>query len=121
MKAKKWKVLSKPRREYNAAYREQALRYWAESGRTAEAVGDELGVGALALYRWKAEMKKRPNQAPPPGVGAASEAEELLQLRLEVKRLRKENERLLEQREILKKATGILSEPPLNGMPPSNS
>lgn len=112
---------SKQRREYNAAYREQAVRYWQESGRTAEAIGDELGVGAIALYRWKSGMKKRPVRTPPPGVGAHVEAEELLGLRLEVKRLRAENARLLEQREILKKATGILSETPPSGMPPSKS
>jgi transposase len=117
MKTSKWK----DRREYNAGYREQAVRYWQESGQTAEAIGGELGVGALALYRWKAEVKKQAAQSPPPGVGANAAAEELLQLRLEVKRLRQENARLLEQREILKKATGILSETPPSGMPPSKS
>ena len=38
-------------------------------------------------------------------------------LQLEVLRLRQENLRLTEQRDILKKAAGILSEPPLRGMP----
>jgi transposase len=38
-------------------------------------------------------------------------------LQAEVVRLRQEVSRLTEQRDILKKAAGILSEPPLRGMP----
>jgi transposase len=38
-------------------------------------------------------------------------------LQAENDRLRQEVARLTEQREILKKAAGILSEPPRNGMP----
>jgi hypothetical protein len=41
------------------------------------------------------------------------------QLEAENRRLREENARLLEQREVLKKSLGILSEPPPRGMPGS--
>ena len=40
-------------------------------------------------------------------------------LEAENRRLRAENEKLLEQREILKKSLGIFSEPPPRGMPRS--
>ena len=42
------------------------------------------------------------------------------QLEAENRRLREENAKLLEQREVLKKSLGILSEPPPRGMPGSN-
>jgi transposase len=52
---------------------------------------------------------------PPPGVVAP--ARTMVALQAENDRLRQEVARLTEQREILKKAAGILSEPPRNGMP----
>jgi hypothetical protein len=41
-------------------------------------------------------------------------------LEAEIRRLRAENAKLLEQREVLKKSLGILSEVPHRGMPESN-
>ncbi len=41
-------------------------------------------------------------------------------LEAEIRRLRVENAKLLEQREVLKKSLGILSEAPPRGMPESN-
>ena len=116
---KKMEALAKPRREYDKVYRQEAVQLWKRSGKTAEQVAEELGLGALTLYRWNQEMKKtRPD--PPPGVDARPAAEQLLSLQLELKRLRKENEGLVEQCIILKKATGILSQAPLSGMPRSS-
>ena len=43
------------------------------------------------------------------------------QLEAENQRLRHENAKLLEQREVLKKSLGILSEVPPSGMPESKS
>ena len=43
------------------------------------------------------------------------------QLEAEIRRLTEENAKLLEQREVLKKSLGILSEPPPRGMPKSNA
>ena len=42
------------------------------------------------------------------------------ELEAEIRRLRAENAKLLEQREVLKKSLGILSEVPPRGMPGSN-
>ena len=44
----------------------------------------------------------------------------LEELEAENRRLRQENAKLLEQREVLKKSLGILSEVPPRGMPESN-
>jgi len=113
-------VWAKPRREYNQAYRLEAVRLWKQSGKSAEQIGVEIGVGALALYRWNQEVKKNKHPTPPLGVAAGPAADQLVQLQLENKRLRKENAILGEQCEILKKATGILSQRPPHGMPASN-
>jgi hypothetical protein len=42
------------------------------------------------------------------------------QLEAEIRRLREENAKLLEQREVLKKSLGLLSEVPPRGMPGSS-
>jgi len=47
-------------------------------------------------------------------------ARSLEQLEAENRRLRQENAKLLEQREVLKKSLGILSEAPPRDMPESN-
>jgi transposase len=109
----------KPRREHDRVYREEAVRYWKTTGRTAEAVAEELGVGVLALYRWNQQMKKQQGM-PPPGVDARSAAEKVASLELEIKRLRKANARLEDQKDILKKAMGILHKAPRSSMPPSS-
>jgi len=44
----------------------------------------------------------------------------LEELEAEIRRLRAENAKLLEQREVLKKSVGILSEASPRGMPESN-
>jgi hypothetical protein len=41
-------------------------------------------------------------------------------MQAEIRRLTEENAKLLEQREVLKKSLGILSEAPPRGMPKSN-
>ena len=49
--------------------------------------------------------------------GVVAPARTMVALQAENDRLRQEVARLTEQREILKKAVGILSEPPRNSMP----
>jgi transposase-like protein len=73
----------------------------------------ELGFRPALLYEWsKMERRSTPGQA---SRGARS----LEELEAENRRLREENAKLLEQREVLKKSLGILSEPPPRSMPGS--
>jgi transposase len=58
-------------------------------------VAEELGIPARLLYKWRRELLKDPE---PPVSG------DQVSLKAEVQRLRRENERLLEERTILKKA-----------------
>lgn len=109
--------ISKPARgkaSYTLEYKEEALKLWRSSGRSAAKVGSELGIRAALLYRWA--RKERVPGAAGTGVKSGRSIEEL---EAENRRLREENTKLLEQREILKKSLGILSEPPHRGMPGS--
>ena len=107
---------ARSRASYTEEYRQQALELWRQSGRSAAKVAAELGIRPALLYRWA-----RPR--PSPGTAAAASRQpqrSVGELEAEVERLRAENAKLLEQREILKKSLGILSEPPPRGMPGSN-
>jgi transposase len=110
--------LSKPARErasYSEEYKEQALELWRASGRSAARIAAELGIRAPLLYRW-AGLKRKGNEAKIEHKPKRA----LEELEAEIRRLRAENTKLLEQREVLKKSLGILSEVPLSGMPGSS-
>jgi transposase len=110
--------LSKPARtkaRYSQEYKQEALELWRASGRSAAKVAAELGIRPPLLYRW-AHAERVPN-APKAGRKPGRSLEEL---EAENRRLRQENAKLLEQREVLKKSLGILSEAPPRDMPESN-
>ena len=110
--------LSKPARSharYTEEYKKEALELWRNGGRSAAKVAAELGIRPPLLYRW-AHLEREPNAAKSePKSKRSNEA-----LEAEIRRLRAENAKLLEQREVLKKSLGILSEAPPRGMPESN-
>jgi len=100
----------KSRTQYDKAFKQRAVELWLTSGKAATVVAAELGIRAQLLSRWRERF------APPPpggegGGGAKRRAE---QLEAENTRLRRENLYLRQQRDILKKTLGILSEPPAN-------
>ena len=102
---------------YDAEYKREALKLWRSSGRSAAKVAAELGIRAPLLYRW-ARAEREPI-AKKTVIGDATAQPSVAALQAEVERLRAENAKLLEQREVLKKSLGILSEPPPRGMPGS--
>ena len=110
--------LSKPSRtkpRYIDQYKQEALELWRASGRSAAKVAAELGIRAPLLYRW-ARPKRQSNSSPSESKSKRSVEE----LESEIRRLRAENAKLLEQREVLKKSLGILSETPPRSMPESS-
>jgi transposase len=110
--------LSKPARHkarYTEEYKKEALELWRNSGRSAAKVAAELGIRAPLLYRWA--RPKRELKVPKTERGTGRSVEEL---EAEIRRLRAENTKLLEQREVLKKSLGILSEVPPRDMPRSS-
>ena len=109
--------LSKPTRDrarYTDQYKQEALELWRASGRSAAKIGAELGIRPPLLYRWA--RTERVSDAPKTGRKPKRSVEEL---EAENRQLRAENAKLLEQREVLKKSLGILSEVPPRGMPGS--
>jgi len=110
--------IRKPAREkasYSEQYKQEALELWRASGRSAAKVAAELGLRAPLLYRWA-----RTRRGPDPSSGRPKAGRSVEELEAENQRLRHENTKLLEQREVLKKSLGILSEMPPRGMPGSN-
>ena len=81
-------------RNHNEEFKREAVRMALTSGLKRRQVASDLGVGFSTLARWV--QKSRPEDLPP----AAD-----IDLAKENDRLRKENRLLLEEREILKKAT----------------
>src|SRR5438132_11075611 len=109
--------LTKPSRtkaRYTEEYKQEALELWRASGRSAAKVAAELGIRPPLLYRW-AQLERASNASKSEFQPGRSVAE----LEAEIRRLRAENAKLLEQREVLKKSLGILSEVPPRGMPES--
>jgi transposase len=110
--------LSKPARvktSYSDQYKREALELWRNSGRSAAKVAAELGIRPPLLYRWAHLERESNTSKSEPKSKRSVEA-----LEAEIRRLRAENAKLLEQREVLKKSLGILSEAPHRGMPESN-
>jgi transposase len=110
--------LTKPARHkarYTEEYKQEALELWRNSGRSAAKVAAELGIRAPLLYRWA-----RPKRGRNVSKNELSHGRSVEELEAEIRRLRAENVKLLEQREVLKKSLGILSEVPPRGMPGSD-
>jgi len=88
---------------YPKEFREEAVRYWLSSGRKASEVAPELGVSDWSLNRWRQAMESA-------AVSTAPDSQlNALELARENGRLRRENEALSRQRDILKKAISIFS------------
>ena len=96
---------------YPKEFREEAVRYWLSSGRKASEIAPELGVSDWSLNRWRKEMENDT-------VASAPDSQlNALELAKENGRLRRENEMLSRQRDILKKAISIFSaDTPLGGL-----
>jgi len=79
------------------AFRREAVRILATSGRTIKAVADDLGIGTSSLSKWKCQLDRAELMAGPQE-----------DVQKELVRLRRENELLRVARDLLKKATFVL-------------
>ena len=92
------------RRRYSRELKLEALRLWQTTEKSACEVEADLGITQGLLYQWNRKFKAEGQEAFP-GKGNLSGAE------AELRRLRRENEILRQEREILKKAIAIFTPP----------
>jgi transposase len=83
---------------FDEAFKREALRILATSGRTIREVSIDLGLGNSTLSRWKQEFEEADLMAGP--------HDDTIK---ELARLRRENELLRVERDLLKKATAFFA------------
>ena len=88
------------RRRFTAEYKGEAVKRLEESGKALQQVADELGVHANQLRGWRDERLAAGSAEAP----ARQKAEAA-----ELARLRRENKRLEQENEILKRAAAFLA------------
>ena len=99
------------RRKFDETFKREAVQNWLNSGKSAEVVGDELGITANLLYAWR---KLVPAVAG--GRATAAKPGSVADLQGQLEAAQRELRHVREQCTILKKTLGILSEPSPNGM-----
>jgi len=86
------------KKRFTEEFEAEAVRLARTSGRTQREIAQDIGVGLSTLVRWIGRSRDRLIDAPAAPASGESVADEL-------KRLRRENEILRQEREILKRAT----------------
>jgi len=89
------------RKLFTKEFEEEAVRLVRTSGRTKREIAGDLGVGVSTLTRWLARSRDRAMEVPPDRLEAGED------MAAELRRLRRENEILRQERDILKKATAF--------------
>lgn len=103
-------------RKYDETFKREAVNNWLTSGKSAPEIALELGLSPKRLYTWKGRF------APADAGGRAADAAKptsMADLEVQLNAAHREIRHLREQRDILKKTLGILSEPPatvINGL-----
>ena len=99
------------RRQFTDEFKREAIALLASSGRPLLQIASELGISPSMLRNWRNRSEGRnagsalgPIPAPAPHSAPDSASE--------ISRPRRENDRLRMERDILKKAVAIFSEPP---------
>ena len=85
-------------RVFDEAFKREAVRILATGGRTVRQVADDLGVGFSTLNKWKSRLEEAELMAGP--------HDDVMK---ELARLRRENELLRAERDLLKKATAFFA------------
>ncbi len=91
--------MSRKHRKFDEQYKREAVRFLEETGRPLRAVAAELQVSEQALARWRKQY------------GTGAQAQLSPSEAAELRRLRRENEILRQERDFLKKATAYFAQP----------
>lgn len=103
----------KVRRTFDETFKREAVANWLASRKSATVIAQELGIHSNRLYAWKKCW------APADAGGRAAAGDQRgspADLQAQLDAALRENRHLREQRDILKKTLGILSEPSLSVM-----
>jgi len=92
---------------YSEGFKQHAIELLLTGNMSMNQLAKELGITLDSLRVWKAKYLQRAG-----GIKRNGQNVSAADLEKEVRELREENERLRRQREILKKALGILSDGP---------
>ena len=93
--------MPEPKQRFTPEFRDEAVRLAETSGRSRREVAADLGVGLSTLRNWIDARRDRHLEKPPP--------DRQEDMAAELKRLRRENEVLRQEREILKRATAFFA------------
>jgi transposase len=96
--------MGKSQPTYTREFKQQAVALFETSGKSKTHIARDLGISDSALSKWCKEFGAQGEKAFP-GKGHQTPIEE------EMKRLKRENEILRQERDILKKAMSIFAQP----------
>ena len=94
--------MAKVQKTYTREFKEEAVRLAQTSGKPIAQVGRSLGISDTSIHQWRKEQAQHGKEAFP-GSGHQTALEE------ENRRLKRELERVQQEREILKKVLSIFS------------
>jgi len=96
--------MNNSRRKYTREFKLESVRLLESSGKNAAQIERELGIGDGCLSRWRKKFGTEGGASTAGDGGGVSERER-------VRQLERENEILRQERDILKKAVAIFSQP----------
>jgi transposase len=94
--------MGQAKRTYNKEFKQEAIRLYEASSKSMREIEEELGISAGLLNKWRAGHRANGHQAFV-GKGHQTPLEE------ELRRLKRENEILRQERDVLKKALVVFS------------
>ena len=95
--------MANKRKTYTREFKIETVKLITERGESVNQVALDMGIHENTLYKWVRALSAKPEEAFPGKGHMVSDAEELRQLK-------RENERLKMERDILKKAMAIFSQ-----------
>ena len=103
--------MGQERRHFTDEFKTEAIALLASSGRPLVQIAGELGISPSMLRNWR-NRREGGNARSAPQARPALAAPFVPDPATEISRLRRENDRLRMERDILKKAVAIFSEAP---------
>ena len=95
--------MTQERKTYTREFKLEAIQLADTSGKPVAQIERELGLGKSQIYRWKRQLEQEGEEAFP-GKGRLKAQEEA------IRQLRRENEILRQERDILKKTITIFAQ-----------